>query len=109
MLNDLKKMYKTVMDDHFPPEITISFGGQTLFYRKRTWRIQDEDSGELIEKGLRYGENPGQEAAMYELVNGNLCLGMQIYCTRKWPGICHYRRGYDPIRKASGQDKPYGY
>jgi len=29
----------------------------------------------LIEKGLRYGENPGQEAAVYELVNGNLMLG----------------------------------
>jgi phosphoribosylaminoimidazolecarboxamide formyltransferase / IMP cyclohydrolase len=75
MSEDLKKMYKTVMDDHFPPEITISFGGQTLFYRKRAWKIQDEDSGEIIEKGLRYGENPGQEAAMYELINGNLILG----------------------------------
>ncbi len=32
-------------------------------------------SGELIEKGLRYGENPEQEAALYELVNGNLTLG----------------------------------
>ena len=75
MSNDLKKMYKTVMDDSFPPEITISFGGQTLFYKKRTWKIPDEKSGELIEKGLRYGENPGQEAALYELVNGNLVLG----------------------------------
>jgi hypothetical protein len=26
-------------------------------------------------KGLRYGENPGQEAALYKLVNGNLVLG----------------------------------
>ncbi len=75
MPNDLKKMYKTVMDDSFPPEITISFGGQTLFYKKRTWKIPDEMSGELIEKGLRYGENPGQEAALYELINGNLVLG----------------------------------
>ena len=75
MTNDLKKMYKTVMDDSFPPEITISFGGQTLVYKKRTWKIPDEKSGELIEKGLRYGENPGQEAALYELVNGNLVLG----------------------------------
>ncbi len=75
MSDDLKKMYKTLMDDHFPPEITISFGDQTLFYRKRSWKIQDENNGELIEKGLRYGENPGQEAALYELVNGNLVLG----------------------------------
>ena len=75
MSDDLKKMYRTVMDDHFPSQVTISFGDQVLVYRKRTWRIPDEKTGELIEKGLRYGENPGQEAALYELVNGNLVLG----------------------------------
>jgi len=75
MGNDLKKMYRTVMDDHFPPEITISFGDQALLYRKRSWKILDQKTGEVIEKGLRYGENPGQEAALYELVNGNLALG----------------------------------
>jgi phosphoribosylaminoimidazolecarboxamide formyltransferase/IMP cyclohydrolase len=75
MSDELKKMYKTVMDDHFPPQITIAFGDQKLIYRKRAWKIADEASGELIEKGLRYGENPGQEAAVYELVNGNLMLG----------------------------------
>ncbi|MFO7740034.1 MAG: hypothetical protein R6V46_16265 [Desulfatiglandaceae bacterium] len=75
MGDDLKKMYRTVMDDHFPSEMTISFGDQTLVYRKRTWKIAEEKRGELVEKGLRYGENPGQEAALYELVNGNLVLG----------------------------------
>ncbi|MFP4037460.1 MAG: IMP cyclohydrolase [Desulfobacteraceae bacterium] len=75
MPDDLKQMYRTVMEDSFPPEIKISFGDQTLVYRKRSWKIQDEKSKELIEKGLRYGENPGQEAALYELVNGNLVLG----------------------------------
>ncbi|RLC20544.1 MAG: IMP cyclohydrolase [Deltaproteobacteria bacterium] len=75
MGDDLKKMYRTVMDDHFPSEMTITFGDQRLVYRKRTWKIRDEKSGDLIEKGLRYGENPGQEAALYELVNGNLVLG----------------------------------
>lgn len=75
MGDDLKKMYRTIMDDHFPPEITISFGDQALVYQKRSWKIAQEKSGDLIEKGLRYGENPGQEAALYELVNGNLVLG----------------------------------
>jgi len=75
MAEDLKKMYRTVMDDHFPPQITISFGDQRLVYKKRAWKITDEGSGELIEKGLRYGENPGQEAALYELTHGNLILG----------------------------------
>jgi phosphoribosylaminoimidazolecarboxamide formyltransferase/IMP cyclohydrolase len=75
MAEDLKKMYRTVMEDHFPAQMTISFGDQVLVYRKRAWKLPDERSNELIEKGLRYGENPGQEAALYELVNGNLVLG----------------------------------
>ncbi|AEB10385.1 phosphoribosylaminoimidazolecarboxamide formyltransferase [Desulfobacca acetoxidans] len=74
-MNDIKKMYRTVMDDHFPEKITIEFGDQKLKYRKRTWKLSDDKTGEVIEKGLRYGENPGQEAALYELVKGHLELG----------------------------------
>jgi len=70
---DYRKDYLTVMDDNFPDEMTISFGDQTLVYRKVAWKIEEGDK--IIEKGLRYGENPGQEAALYELVNGNLVLG----------------------------------
>jgi phosphoribosylaminoimidazolecarboxamide formyltransferase/IMP cyclohydrolase len=73
-MSDIKKMYKTIMADNFPPEITISFGDRKLAYRKRSWKIEDESTGELIEKGLRYGENPDQQAAMYQLVSGNLEL-----------------------------------
>ncbi len=73
MAEDLKQMYKTIMDDHFPPRMEISFvadnGRQTLFYEKVSWVIEG------VRKGLRYGENPGQEAALYKLVNGNLVLG----------------------------------
>ena len=81
-MEDLKKKYKTVMADHFPEVMRIAFGDQTLEYRKKTWKIPGS-SGELIEMGLRYGENPGQEAALYELVNGNLSLGG---CTFISPG-----------------------
>ena len=73
-MSDIKAMYRTVMADHFPPEMTISFGDQKLIYRKRTWKLPDA-KGEVIEMGLRYGENPGQEAALYELVAGHLTLG----------------------------------
>jgi phosphoribosylaminoimidazolecarboxamide formyltransferase/IMP cyclohydrolase len=73
MPTDLKAAYKTIMDDHFTPELEISFidgeKRQTLRYEKVAWVIDGE------EKGLRYGENPGQEAALYKLVNGNLTLG----------------------------------
>jgi phosphoribosylaminoimidazolecarboxamide formyltransferase / IMP cyclohydrolase len=73
-MSDLKKMYSTILGDSFPMEMTISFGEQTLVYRKKTWKIKDSD-GSIDERGLRYGENPDQEAALYELVNGNLLLG----------------------------------
>ncbi|HOP29868.1 MAG TPA: IMP cyclohydrolase [Spirochaetota bacterium] len=71
-MKDIKKAYQTVLDDNFPEEMTITFGDQKLVYRKRIWKINDE--GTVVERGLRYGENPEQEAAMYELVNGNLLL-----------------------------------
>ena len=73
-MSDLKKMYSTILGDHFPMEMTISFGDQKLVYKKRTWKIAQED-GTIDERGVRYGENPDQEAALYELVNGNLALG----------------------------------
>ena len=70
---DLKAAYKTIMDDHFPPTMEISFVDgkerQTLVFEKASWLIDN------VEKGLRYGENPGQEAALYRLTNGNLQLG----------------------------------
>ncbi len=73
MAEDLKKMYRTIVEDHFPPRMEISFVDddrrQTLFYEKVLWTIDQ------VQKGLRYGENPGQEAALYKLVNGNLVLG----------------------------------
>ncbi len=82
-MSDIKAMYRTVMADHFPPEMTISFGDQKLIYRKRTWKLPDS-KGEIIEMGLRYGENPGQEAALYELVNGNLTLGACHFLEPGW-------------------------
>jgi phosphoribosylaminoimidazolecarboxamide formyltransferase / IMP cyclohydrolase len=70
---DLKKAYRTIEEEHFPPRMEISYvfdsERTTLIYEKVTWEIEGE------RKGLRYGENPGQEAALYKLVSGNLMLG----------------------------------
>ncbi len=73
-MSDIKKMYSSILGDSFPMDMTITLGDQTLVYRKKTWNIQKVD-GTSEERGLRYGENPNQEAALYELVNGNLVLG----------------------------------
>lgn len=73
-MKNLKKMYHTVNSDSFPKKMDISFydnedNRQTLFYEKVEWTIDGE------KKGLRYGENPGQEASLYKLINGNISLG----------------------------------
>ena len=73
MVKNLKEMYKKMEGDNFPSSMEISFsdenGRQTLVYEKVCWDIEG------VAKGLRYGENPGQEAALYRMVNGNLVLG----------------------------------
>jgi phosphoribosylaminoimidazolecarboxamide formyltransferase/IMP cyclohydrolase len=68
-MSELKKMYTTISEDPFPSDMTLTLGGQTLTFRKRTWTIDG------TEKGLRYGENPDQPAALYELTDGRLELG----------------------------------
>ncbi|HQH70654.1 MAG TPA: IMP cyclohydrolase [bacterium] len=85
------KQYQTVIDDHFPRYFFAGFTNQpgdvdllratqaqVCLYEKVTWTLPG-DSGGMEEKGLRYGENPGQEAALYRPINGHLILaGIQF-------------------------------
>jgi phosphoribosylaminoimidazolecarboxamide formyltransferase / IMP cyclohydrolase len=74
-MEDIKGMYKKVVKDTFPDTIKIDMGGQVLTYRKKVWSIYDADEKCDVERGLRYGDNPDQPSAMYELANGNVVLG----------------------------------
>ncbi len=69
MSRDIKDMYKTIQKDTFPEDMHIRLGDQELKFRKKTWLVGGE------EKGLRYGENPDQSAALFELEQGQLELG----------------------------------
>jgi phosphoribosylaminoimidazolecarboxamide formyltransferase/IMP cyclohydrolase len=85
---NLKDMYKTISDDPFPQDMTLRLGNQELQFRKRTWNIQGE------ERGLRYGENPDQPAALYALTKGSLNLG----------GITFHPAGHGLVSALSEQD-----
>ncbi|MBT3272420.1 MAG: IMP cyclohydrolase [Spirochaetales bacterium] len=81
---NLKSMYRTMQEDPFPAKMEIAFindenSRQIMVYEKATWTIDGE------KKGLRYGENPDQPAALYRLVNGNLVLG-EVHSIN--PGLC---------------------
>jgi phosphoribosylaminoimidazolecarboxamide formyltransferase / IMP cyclohydrolase len=73
MSQDLRRAYRTIAGDPFPGRIEIAFvwddERSTLVYEKVTWDVDGQ------RQGLRYGENPGQPAALYRPVNGNLVLG----------------------------------
>jgi phosphoribosylaminoimidazolecarboxamide formyltransferase/IMP cyclohydrolase len=64
MMIKLKDMYRAVVKDSFPDTLAVSFGSTILTYIRRDWDFD----GEV--KGLRYGENPDQPAALYQLQSG---------------------------------------
>ncbi len=68
-MSELKKMYTSLQEDPFPADMEIRLGDDVLTFKKRVWTIEG------AEKGLRYGENPDQPAALYELTGGGLTLG----------------------------------
>ncbi|MDR3362797.1 MAG: IMP cyclohydrolase [Desulfovibrio sp.] len=68
-MSDLKSMYSAIQKDAFPDTMTIQLGDEKLVYEKRVWTLDGE------QKGLRYGENPDQPAALYALKEGALTCG----------------------------------
>ena len=72
-MSQLKDMYRTIQTDIFPETLSLRLGEEELRFRKRVWRLGEETLG------LRYGENPDQPAALYELVQGEISLGGLIW------------------------------
>jgi phosphoribosylaminoimidazolecarboxamide formyltransferase/IMP cyclohydrolase len=70
---DIKNVYKKDLAEDFPDQLTIKLGDTELKYKKRLFSLPDKQGG-VVKSGLRYGENPDQQAALYRLVNGNLLL-----------------------------------
>lgn len=68
-MSDIKSMYHSLQNDPFPRELHLTVGDRELIFKKKTWAIGGE------ERGLRYGENPDQPAALFELDQGSLELG----------------------------------
>src|SRR5437867_12389640 len=57
---EIRKIYRTAKVEEFPTALTLTIGGRTLEYSKIQWTID----GKL--RGLRYGSNPHQKAALYK-------------------------------------------
>jgi phosphoribosylaminoimidazolecarboxamide formyltransferase / IMP cyclohydrolase len=74
MSKNLRKAYRTILGDRFPRRMEISFvegeERQTMAYDKVTWPTSEGEQA-----GLRYGENPDQEAALYRLIESDVDYG----------------------------------
>ncbi|MFH2116119.1 MAG: IMP cyclohydrolase [Spirochaetota bacterium] len=69
----LTAMYRDFADDTFPPSMEIVFRDAagipaSMVYEKVEWSVEGH------RRGLRYGENPDQPAALYRPVGGNLSI-----------------------------------
>ncbi len=79
-MHPIKTMYRAIRNDPFPETLRLCLGERTVTFRKRTWAIDGE------QRGLRYGENPDQPAALYAAETGELHAGETPLCTRA-PGL----------------------
>ena len=72
-MSEIKKMYKTIMDDHFPEKMEISFvdeqGRQTLFYEKAAWVIGGKKPG-VMTRVAKWAFATPDEARAFIKVNG---------------------------------------
>src|SRR5881628_919671 len=60
---ETRKMYRTARKEDFPVSLKLVMDGRTIEYSKVRWTIDGQD------RGLRYGTNPHQKAALYKPVD----------------------------------------
>jgi phosphoribosylaminoimidazolecarboxamide formyltransferase/IMP cyclohydrolase len=64
-----RNSYRQIQTDSFPNQIRLELGDQSLTYEKQLFGADPSQR-----QGLRYGENPGQQAALYRPTRGGFQL-----------------------------------
>ena len=57
---EIRRIYRTALKEDFPQVLRLELGGKVFEYSKVHWTIGGEN------RGLRYGTNPHQKAALYK-------------------------------------------
>ncbi len=57
---EIRKIYRTAREEEFPSKLSLTLGGRVYEYSKVQWTIDGKA------RGLRYGTNPHQRAALYK-------------------------------------------
>jgi phosphoribosylaminoimidazolecarboxamide formyltransferase / IMP cyclohydrolase len=56
---EIRRIYRTALKEDFPQVLRLELGGKLFEYSKVHWTVDGKD------RGLRYGTNPHQKAALY--------------------------------------------
>ncbi len=66
---EIRKIYRTAREEEFPAELTLTLGGHSYEYEKAQWTVENKV------RGLRYGTNPHQKAALYKPKGSHAGIG----------------------------------
>ena len=66
---EIRKIYRTAQKEEFPRSLKLVMDGRTVEYSKVQWHVDGQD------RGLRYGTNPHQKAALYKPIQSNQGVG----------------------------------
>jgi phosphoribosylaminoimidazolecarboxamide formyltransferase / IMP cyclohydrolase len=66
---EIRRIYRTAQKEDLPESLKIVLESRTIEYSKVHWKIEGRD------RGLRYGTNPHQKAALYRPAQSGLGVG----------------------------------
>jgi len=66
---EIRRIYRTAQKEDYPESLKIVLGSRTIEYSKVQWKVDGQ------ERGLRYGTNPHQKAALYRPSRSGLGIG----------------------------------
>jgi phosphoribosylaminoimidazolecarboxamide formyltransferase / IMP cyclohydrolase len=99
---EIRRIYRTALKEDFPQVLRLELGGKSLEYSKVHWTIDGED------RGLRYGTNPHQKAALYRPNHSTGGIGSVEWI--KWgkdgPSATNIEDGSHGLRILGYFDKP---
>ena len=99
---EIRRIYRRAVDEDFPEHITVTIGSRNHQYDKVQWTVKDE------KRGLRYGTNPHQRAALYKPQASKAGIGNVEWI--KWgkdgPSATNIEDGSHGSRIVSYFDKP---
>src|SRR5438094_3836570 len=97
-----RRIYRTALKEDFPQVLRLELGGKVFEYSKVHWRIGGED------RGLRYGTNPHQKAALYKAKHSQEGIGSVEWI--KWgkdgPSATNIEDGSHGLRIVRYFDRP---